>query len=146
MPYFPAGGRVLDLAAGLGEDASWLRQEGYDAHALDVSPVAAARAAERDPGLPFRVADLDDWQPTESWDVILTLHFLDRGLWPRIREALSPGGLYVAEVLTEGTPFGRSFQAARGELLRAFVDWDVLAWEVAQPDERVLSRLLVRRP
>ncbi len=144
--HFPPGARVLDLASGLGEDVSWLLDQGHAAHAVDVSPVAAARATARDPRIPYQVVDLDRWSPQGNWDVVLTQHFLDRTLWPRILEALVPGGLFVAEVLTEGAAHGRAFHAKRGELLRAFVDWDVLAWEEARDGEHVTSRLLAQRP
>ncbi len=144
--HLPHGGRVLDLAAGLGEDVSWLLDQGFDAHAIDVSPVAAARARARDPRLRYEVVDLDTWQPDEAWDGIVTEFFLDRSLWPRIRSALRPGGLFVAEVLTAGTGHGRAFHAERGELLRAFVDWHVLAWEEARTETRWVSRLAVQRP
>jgi len=144
---FAPRSRIVDLAAGLGEDVSWLLDEGHDARAVDVSPVAAARATARDPRIHYTVADLDTWRAeAATLDVVVVQHYLDRTLWPRIREGLAPGGLLVTEVLTEGTPFGRRFQAKRGELLRAWLDWHVLAYEEVRTDERVLSRLFVERP
>lgn len=138
---------VLDIATGTAEDLSWLADQGFDVVGLDVSPIAIGKARERDTRLDVRVWDADDGLPEGRWDLVLTLHFLDRRLWPQIRRAVRPGGVFVAEVLCEGTPFGRAFQAQRGELLRAFVDWDVLAWEQRTlHDGRVVSRLAARRP
>lgn len=136
---------VVDLACGSGEDVHWLVAQGFRAVGLDVSPVAVTLAGRGDGE--FSVVDLDDWEPAATWDAVLTMHYLDRTLWPRIRRAVRPGGVFVGEVLVEGTPFGRAFQAQEGELLRAFSDWRVMAWEErALPDGRVVARIAARRP
>jgi SAM-dependent methyltransferase len=41
---FPAGGRVLDVGCGTGEDALWLAAQGVRVHAIDVAPRMLERA------------------------------------------------------------------------------------------------------
>jgi SAM-dependent methyltransferase len=54
----PPPARVLDLGGGTGEAAAALRQRGYDAHCVDVSPRMCALARERHAGLPVIHGDM----------------------------------------------------------------------------------------
>lgn len=44
---FPAGGRVLELGGGTGEDARWLAEHGYDVLLTDASPTMVRVSAEK---------------------------------------------------------------------------------------------------
>src|SRR5438094_177897 len=52
--------RALELGCGTGTNAVWLAQQGFDVTALDVSPLAIARAQQRSDavGVRFLVADV----------------------------------------------------------------------------------------
>jgi SAM-dependent methyltransferase len=145
-----AGGSALDLACGEGQTAVWLAQRGYSVLGVDLSAVglakARARAAAADLDVELLQADLDDWDPGDrQWDVVLCIHFLSRDLIPRIRRAVRPGGLLVAEVLAEGGGHSPRFVAAPNELLRWFVDWRVLRYEET-PSDRPVAAIAARKP
>ena len=98
----PARGRALDLAGGAGRHAVWLARRGLDVTCADVSPVglARARAAAEAAGVSIttQVLDVDDLLAGATLgphDLVLIFHFLERRLFPRLRELLAPGGLVV---------------------------------------------------
>lgn len=74
-------GRALDLGCGEGADAIWLARRGWQVTAVDVSPVALARAADhgRAAGVAGRITwaqhDLDEAFPAGSYDLV-TAHYL----------------------------------------------------------------------
>lgn len=99
-----APGRALDLGCGEGGDVVWLAEQGWQATGIDLSPSAVSRAqaaaeargvAER---TTFRAADLDDWEPDESYDLVTACFFqspvgLDRvGVLSRAAAAVATAG------------------------------------------------------
>lgn len=98
----PARGRALDLAGGAGRHAVWLAQCGLDVTCADVSPVGLARAsaAAKAAGVSIttQVLDVDDLvagAKISEFDLVLIFHFLERRLFPRLRDLLAPRGLVV---------------------------------------------------
>lgn len=73
--------------------------------ALDGSEVAIDRLRQRRPDLDARVVDLEDpaFTIAGEFDLILDLFFLHRPLFPQIRQALRPGGVFVAAIRLEGS-------------------------------------------
>jgi SAM-dependent methyltransferase len=98
-------GRSIDLAAGEGRNAIWLAERGWDATAVDYSPVAIDKARQiadrRDVTITTEVADLAGYVPTPGgYDlvVIAYLQLVDAELTPivqRAAEAVAPGGKLV---------------------------------------------------
>lgn len=102
----PKSGRALDIAGGAGRHAVWLAQHGLETTLVDISPralaIAAARASAAGVVLRTECRDLEvEPLPAGPWDVIISLYFLDRTLWPVMRAALAPGGwmLFVQPTL-----------------------------------------------
>jgi tellurite methyltransferase len=97
----PARGRALDLAGGAGRHAVWLARRGLEVTCADVSPVGLERArqAAQAAGVSIatRVLDvdalLDGREVVEPQDLVVIFHFLERRLFPRLRDLLAPGGL-----------------------------------------------------
>jgi SAM-dependent methyltransferase len=62
-----APGRALDLACGMGRNAIWLAERGWDVTAVDYSEVALAeakrRAAARGVEVEWILADVTEWAP-----------------------------------------------------------------------------------
>jgi len=56
----PLDGLVLDAGCGPGHWTDHLRRLGHEAEGVDLTPAFVARAAERFPEVPFRVASFDD--------------------------------------------------------------------------------------
>lgn len=85
-------GKALDLGCGEGADAIWLAQQGWTVTAVDVSAVALDRARSHEKAalaresvhaaegaigsrITWQRADLDQWQPGDSFDLV-TSQFL----------------------------------------------------------------------
>lgn len=99
------GIRALELACGLGYSAIWLAEQGYTVDAIDISFEALRRARgkmqERNlTGVTFITADLDYFPlPFYAYDLVYGFRFLDRRLFPAIRERVRPGGFVIYETL-----------------------------------------------
>ena len=136
-PPAAPGCRALELACGLGNDARWLAAQGYTVDALDISLTAlrAARAALLRDGrrsVNFIVADLDRFPlPDYPYDLVYVFRFLDRRLFPAIRDRVRPGGMVIYETLNvrfleEHDPTDPAFMLDIGELPTHFPGWTVL--------------------
>lgn len=94
-------GTALVLAAGQGRNAVWLAEQGWRVTALDFSGVAleraAAAAAEAGVDLTVEQADLLEWEPAGTFDLV-TLVFLHlpvaerHRVWRSAAGAVAPGG------------------------------------------------------
>ncbi len=164
--YAPAtrpGMRALELACGLGRNALWLAAQGYTVDAVDISITALrkARAEMRQRGsaarsldahnagrVNFIVADLDHFPlPHYAYDLIVVFRFLDRALFPAIRDRVRPGGLVIyqtlnARFLQKRPETRRGHVLQLGELPGFFPGWDVLHHD----DRDHMSAFVGRKP
>lgn len=145
-------GRALELGCGEGGDALWLAEQGWQVTAVDISPTAIERgrmmAAER--GLADRIewiaADLSDWAPTGSFDLV-TASFLqsplelERGaILRRAADAVAPGGRLLLVSHAAAPPWAGGLQHGHAEFPQPATElallglpalgWDVLVAEV----------------
>ncbi|MBW7882170.1 MAG: class I SAM-dependent methyltransferase [Caldilineaceae bacterium] len=95
---------ALDLACGAGGAVAWLARRGWHVTGVDISDAALGLARQAltqvAPQGDWQLlqADLDDWRPEPAaYDLITSFYFLNRRLWPALREAVRPGGLLVIE-------------------------------------------------
>ncbi|PIQ98230.1 MAG: SAM-dependent methyltransferase [Nitrospinae bacterium CG11_big_fil_rev_8_21_14_0_20_56_8] len=149
------GGRALDLAAGEGRNSIYAAERGYQVAALDISEVALAKAErlanEKNIKISTVIADLDSISfETDAYDLILCFNFLDRNLFPSIRNALRPGGLLFYETFTmdylKYSSFKKEWVLEPNELLRAFAGFRILRYrEVDRPEEEKAFASLVAR-
>lgn len=151
------GGLALDVAMGVGANAAFLIEQGWRVVGVDRSDVAVFQAKSRDPRIQAVIADmLHFWLPPQSFDLILNLYYLDRGLWPVYQTALKPGGLLIIETLTLDMLDMRpelppDFLLQPGELRRAFHDWDILLYREGwiasdHGTQKAVASLIARRP
>ncbi len=151
-----AGLRVLDVAAGDGRHARWLAARGCRVSAIDRAP-AALEALRLIPGIEVLDADIEaaPWPlAPASFDVLLVTNYLHRPLFPVLATALRPGGLLIYETFMAGNerygrPSSPAFLLREGELLEAFADFRVLAFEQGLRQgtvPRVVQRLLALAP
>lgn len=136
---------ALDLACGPGRNILCLAEEGWHVTGVDISDRAIALAQEQADraGLSARtrliVADLDQWRPEPaSFDLVSCFFFLDRTLWPAMRQAVRPDGLLIVETFNahRQDDFAPEFLLQPGELhaeVRSW-GWDILAWRSDGPD------------
>jgi SAM-dependent methyltransferase len=156
------GDAALDLAMGDGRNALLLAESGLDVTGLDISRVALekarATAAERKLGLHALEQDLFTYDyGEEKWSLISVIYFNPAvQIFERLKRAVKPGGLLViegqgSEHLGDGPPPATRFRP--NQLLKAFGDWRVLAyedglfecdWALGPPTHVV--RLMARRP
>lgn len=150
-------GVALDLASGGGRNARFLAEHGWRVVAVDLSRDGLERTRSLTPAvLPVR-ADLRRFAVRpEAVDLAVMSFYLERGLFPLVREALRSGGHVVVETYSVleldelGGDVSRRFTLERGELLRAFAGFEILLHEEGiferEEGERGLARLLARKP
>ena len=101
----PVKGMALDLACGLGANSLFLEARGFEVHAWDISKVAVSSLAERvnlrQLNIQTRVINITAAAlPVESYDLVITSHYLDRSLPPAILNATLSGGLICYQTFT----------------------------------------------
>jgi SAM-dependent methyltransferase len=153
----PAGGDVLDLAAGGGRHSALFRAREHPVVAVDRDVSALASLAAADPGLTVIAADLE--APGATWPTgerqfagIVVTNYLHRPLFPAIRAALAPGGALIYETFGVGNerfgkPSNPDFLLRPGELLELARGMLVVAYEnlqIALPRPAIVQRIAAR--
>lgn len=128
------GGAVLDLACGSGRHLRWLAGQGFAVTGVDrnAAAVESLRAWAE-----VIVADVEQgpWPVAgRRFDAVVVTNYLWRPLFPRIRDALADGGVWIHETFaagheTVGRPARPDFLLQPGELLREAVGLHVVAYE-----------------
>ncbi len=95
-------GKALVLAMGEGRNAVYLAQNSFDVTGVDISEVAIEKcnklAQERNVAINTVVADLKDYDMGEAqFDLITNFYYYDPSIFPRVIQALKPGGLFILE-------------------------------------------------
>ncbi|MFN0195705.1 MAG: class I SAM-dependent methyltransferase [Planctomycetaceae bacterium] len=152
-------GRALDLACGLGHNAIWLKRQGWNVDALDISPVGlelAQRFADQQSGhVNWMCADLEEpfleTRPElkSAYDLIVVFRFLDRIHLPRlIPQLLKPGGKLIYETFTSGQLQRAdnhlrdpNFLLQPGELPQLYSSLTVIEYEEVTLSDRCVARL-----
>jgi len=129
-------GKALDIAAGTGKNALFLAEQGFSVDAVDISDAALRMFASRHPNITPVCADLDHFDiPRERYSLIINLRFLNRRLFPYIREGLVPGGILIFESYLEGVgedycrPSCRDYLLRDNELLHSFLSLKILFYQ-----------------
>ena len=147
-------GLALDLAAGTCHTSVQLSMLGLQVIALDCSltalQIGQRIAAFKGVGIKGLVADLDNWPfPKSTFEVITCFRYLNRELFPAMRNALKPGGLLLYKTfnqhhLREFPRFNPNYLLRPGELARAFPDLELIVCsdgvDVSEPYSFVIAR------
>lgn len=140
--YFKEGGTALDIACGLGGNSLFLAGMNNQVEAIDISDVAInyvqEQAAKENLSVQPRVTDLTDldtlnW-PNNPFDFIVMSYYLDRSLFPVVKNVLKDGGYFFMETYyqspyTEEQGVTEQYKLKSNELLAEFGDWKVLYFE-----------------
>jgi len=126
-PLLP-GKKALDIACGEGRNSIFLARNGFDVTGLDISEEGVAKADRwaKAEGLAvaFRCIDLETFEFTEFYDLIINFNFLLRGLVPKMVDALNPGGVIVFDTILDAPTLegihNRAFLLQPGELRTIF--------------------------
>lgn len=147
-------GRALDLACGYGRNALYLASLGWHVTAVDSSAVAIGilRERARTASVDARLADLEAGEFTiaaGAFDLICDFLYLQRDLFPQIRDGVRPGGVFVGAILLADDARGRSpaFVLQPGELREEFAGWKVLFYSEGAEEGRSwrAARIIARR-
>jgi SAM-dependent methyltransferase len=157
-PLVPAGGIVLDVAAGGGRHARLFAQRGHRVLAVDRDVVALRAVAAEQPGVDVLHADLEHapWPLAgRTFAAVVVVNYLWRPLLPRLVASVAPGGVLLYETFMVGherlgRPRNPDFLLRPGELLDAVRgELDVLEHAEGpegDPPLAVRQRLCARRP
>lgn len=151
-----AGSQTLDVASGAGRHARFLADRGHVVTAVDRDAVLIGElAAVR--GVATLVADLEaePWPlPDRRFTGVIVTNYLHRPLFPRLVDAVEPGGVLIYETFAVGNErFGRpsnpDFLLQPGELLELVRGrMRVLGYEDVfdpAPQPRMVQRICARK-
>ena len=156
------GSEVLDLACGSGRNGLSLIESDMNVTFVDNSESALAEVFTKIQGENryrhqcLRI-DLEDGKfslfDTRRFDVILVFKYLHRPLFPRIKSALSQGGLIFYETFTDeqknfGRPKNPNYLLRDNELLENFGDWEIIDYfqGIKLNPHRAIASLVARKP
>lgn len=140
---------------GRGRHAVLLATAGFQVYGVDMKFDAVRDAVDRVAmqGLALRawVADLTQYPlPRGAFELVVVSRYLQRNLFPAIRDAVTPGGYAMYETFTEHQralgrgPTSPDHLLNVGELRREFDGFDVLFYEeIVRPD--ALARIVAKK-
>jgi SAM-dependent methyltransferase len=143
------GKRALDIAAGNGRNAVFLAGQGFVVDAVDIADRGLVQFAGKHAGIHPICADLDDYViAANRYDLIVNIKYLNRRLYPHIREGLAPGGVLIFETFLESQqpssdqPGCCDYLLRENELLHAFLSLQVVFYnEAADEKDAETARL-----
>ena len=154
----PAGGPVLDLAAGSGRHTRLLVGWGHSVTAVD-RDVTGLADLQVHPAVTILAADLEHDRPwplgNRRFAGVVVTNYLHRPLLPAIVAAVAPGGCLIYETFAAGNerfgkPSNPDFLLRPGELLEIVRGrFTVLAYEdleVSEPRAAVVQRIAAVAP
>lgn len=136
------GKNALDIAAGNGRNAIFLARQGFIVDAVDIADKGLAQFAGKHPNIRPVCADLDDYDiPPNRYDLIVNIKFLNRRLFPYIREGLAPGGVLIFETFLESQypatdhPRRHDYVLRENELLHAFLAMQIVCYQESKDEK-----------
>lgn len=149
-------GMALEVACGVGHNAIFLAERGYDVIAIDgsIAGLNYCRNAIQRKGLRLSLiaADLERVTlPRDYFDVVIVFRYLYRPLVAQIKMALKPGGLVVygtfnSNLLREKPDFNKEYLLKHGELSEWFAGFHLIATNDSPGLRDSLTYLVGRKP
>ena len=130
----PAGATVLDVACGYGRHLRWFAGRGHPVTGVDRDPAVVAGLEQVGE---IVLADIENgpWPLAgRRFDAVVVTNYLWRELCGQIQDSVAPGGVLLHETFAQGNetvgrPLRPEFLLAPGELLRAYPELRVVAYE-----------------
>lgn len=117
LPYFPKGGKLLELGAGQAQDGCYFAEQGFSVISTDLEDsaleLAKQKVADKGASVEIQKVDLREELPfdNESFDVVyahLSLHYFDHETTMRligeVQRVLKPGGVLAFLVNSVNDP------------------------------------------
>ncbi len=149
-------GRALDLAMGEGRNGVYLATQGFEVVGIDISEQGLQKAhrlaAANGTTIETRVADLESIQLEKgAYDVVLCAYYMQRDLFPQMKDALKSGGMVVVETyntdyLKYQPSFRRQWALEENELLEIFKDYKIILYRVYDDGEEAYSSIIAQKP
>jgi tellurite methyltransferase len=138
LPLLPRG-RALDIAAGGGRNSLALARSGVQVVATDFSrnAINSLLGIVRREGLTVAavIADLEQSIPfrAESFDIVLNVNFLERGLVPALKKLLRTGGVllfdtFLIDQSASGHPHNPRYLLGHYELYDLLLDMELIRY------------------
>lgn len=147
-------GKALDIAAGEGRNSVFAASMGYEVTCMDISEVALSKANalanEKNVNITTLSADLDNSSlPENEYDLVLCFNFLERKLFPEIRNTLKMGGILFYETFTvdylKYSSFKRQWVLEHNELLKAFEGFRILHYREVDENPEAFASLIAQK-
>jgi SAM-dependent methyltransferase len=135
-------GSALDLASGPGRNALYLARLGWQVVAVDSSAVAISHLRRQNPAIDAHLADLEKAAfriAPAAYDLICDFYYLQRDLFPQIRDGVRPGGIFTGAVHLFEPGRNPAFSLRPGELRDEFAAWKILYYSEAPEPQRSRS-------
>jgi SAM-dependent methyltransferase len=137
------GKKALDIAAGNGRNALLLAHQGFRVDAVDISDAGLNLFAAKHPNIDPICADLDDFDiPAKRYNLIINIKYLNRRLFPYIRDGLAPGGILIFQTLLglpdsgSDPPVCRDYLLRENELLHSFLSLRILHYKESEEKKK----------
>lgn len=150
----PRTGRALDVATGSGRMALWLARRGLETTAVDVSgeAIRLCRSNALAEGLELSASVLDlesEVLPNGPFSLISCFFYLQRDLFPELRQRLAPGGCFVAELptrrnLERHSKPGPRFLLETNELLELVAPLEVVYYREGWSRDHAVAQVVAR--
>ncbi|HEX8960914.1 MAG TPA: class I SAM-dependent methyltransferase [Geobacteraceae bacterium] len=150
------GGKALDLACGEGRNSIFLARHGFAVTGLDISSEGLAKAdrwaAEEGLAVTFRQTDLEGYEFSESWDLIVNFNFLLRDLVPKMVAALASAGVIVFDTILDVPSLighhNKAFLLQPGELAALFAPFpgEIIQMTECPEGPTPTAKLIYRHP
>lgn len=134
---FPKG-YALDIACGLGQNASFLAKKGFCVDALDISDKALAMLQNKKNIQTFCMDVRDFPWPKGYYQLILNINFLDRTIFSQIIDALAPNGYLFFKTFTYRSSMNAKYVLEKNELLQAFHTLEIVYYSLIEEEKRAL--------
>ncbi len=133
------GKKALDIGAGNGRNSLFLARQGFSVDAVDISEEGLGLFADAHPHIHQICADLDTFDiPGNRYDLIVNVKFLNRRIFPYIKEGLRKGGILIFETFVEtektdeNDSICRDYLLKKNELLHAFLSLHIIFYKEAK--------------
>ena len=127
-------GNALDIACGVGRNTHFLVASGFTVDAVDFSDYALSQVTDNEKIKKIEV-DLDTYDlAVNQYDLIVNINYLNRRLFPQIKDGLKRGGILIFEtfIVAHGDfsqPKNKEFLLRKNELLHAFIGLAIIYYE-----------------
>ena len=148
-------GKALDIAMGEGRNGVFLATQGFDVLGIDISEVGLAKAHrladENGVEIQTAIVDLENYDMQKnSYDVVLCMYFLQRDLFPQIKDSLKSGGMAVIQTYNTDyrkyANFNKKYLLDVNELLEIFKGYKIIRYEMYDDGEEAYSSIIAQKP